>query len=592
MIFSIRDLSFELGSVLLEGWPAFAARAVCALLILLAAWLVRRWLTRKGFPTLQARSWHFTGTPILLRSFAVPVQRMCTVVGVYLAASSLPWAIPGVRKLFLMAFQLVMTLLVCEGLYAASELADLVLASCSPEIRSNKTLLSLLNTTYKVLVIAVGVAAGAQEVGFPIGSIVAGAGLIGLTISLAAQESASNLFSGIVILLDKPFSVGDWITVGDVEGEVIDINFRSTRIRSPDKTVNVITNSKICSATVQNAALRTMRPYKFTLGVTYSTTRPQLEKLMQDLQAMLDASPFTNHGTNIVQLASFGDSSINILISAYLLTNVYAEFLQMQNDLNLNIMDIMQADGVDFAFPSTSKRTERIHAQKEPVSVLSGSGLFCFSVIRSRPCKSSRFPLRAFQLCARQAEFCYGMTFLQCHVQRHHQGKPQHDAYHPGGFVLLHGLRDHLLRRHAHHAARRRTHEPGQCRLHPPGQCECRQRAQRLHQTGCRPGPERLQAGAAAVRQRQADGGPFRDVLQPDAQAQRQRTAHGIRFPAQGQRRRKAHHHAFRQVVQRYRQHHAALAPLQKLPGHALQPQQACRPQHQPCRGRHPRRDA
>ena len=85
------------------------------LLILLAAWLVRRWLTHKGFPALEARSWHFTGTPILLRSFAVPVQRMCTVVGIYLAASSLPWAIPGVRKLFLMAFQLVMTLLVCEA---------------------------------------------------------------------------------------------------------------------------------------------------------------------------------------------------------------------------------------------------------------------------------------------------------------------------------------------------------------------------------------------------------------------------------------------------------------------------------------------
>ena len=353
MIFSIRDLSFELGSMLLEGWPAFAARAVCALLILLAAWLVRRWLTHKGFPALEARSWHFTGTPILLRSFAVPVQRMCTVVGIYLAASSLPWAIPGVRKLFLMAFQLVMTLLVCEGLYAASELADLVLASCSPEIRSNKTLLSLLNTTYKVLVIAVGVAAGAQEVGFPIGSIVAGAGLIGLTISLAAQESASNLFSGIKA------RIGRYGPMGEIEGEVIDINFRSTRIRSPDKTVNVITNSKICSATVQNAALRTMRPYKFTLGVTYSTTRPQLEKLMQDLQAMLDASPLTNRGTNIVQLANFGDSSINILISAYLLTNVYAEFLQMQNDLNLNIMDIMQADGVDFAFPSTSVYIEK-----------------------------------------------------------------------------------------------------------------------------------------------------------------------------------------------------------------------------------------
>jgi len=359
MIFSIRDLSFELGSIFLEGWLAFAARAVCALLILAAAWLVRRWLAKKGFPALLARSWHFSGTPILLRSFAVPVQRMCTVIGIYLAAASLPWAIPGISKLLLTCFRLAMTLLACEGLYAASDLADLVLASCSPEIRSNKTLCSLLDTTYKVFVIVLCVAALAQEVGFPIGSIVAGAGLVGLTISLAAQESASNLFSGIVILLDKPFSVGDWITVGDVEGEVIDINFRSTRIRSLDKTVNVVTNSKICSSTVQNAALRTMRPYKFNLGVTYGTTRPQLEKLMADLQAMLDASPYTNKGTNIVQLANFGDSSINILISAYLLTNDYTKFLQMQNDLNLNIMDVMQADCVDFAFPSTSVYIEK-----------------------------------------------------------------------------------------------------------------------------------------------------------------------------------------------------------------------------------------
>ncbi len=127
MIFSIRDLSFELGSVLLEGWFALAARAGCALLILLAAWLVRRWLSKKGIPALLARKWHFNGTPILLRSFAVPIQRMCTAVGVYLAAASLPWAIPGIARLLLVCFRLVMTLLVCEGLYAASDLADLLL---------------------------------------------------------------------------------------------------------------------------------------------------------------------------------------------------------------------------------------------------------------------------------------------------------------------------------------------------------------------------------------------------------------------------------------------------------------------------------
>ena len=73
----------------------------------------------------------------------------------------------------------------------------------------------------------------------------------------------------------------------------------------------------------------------------------------------MDNSPYTNKGTNIVRLTSFGDSSINILISAYLTTNVYATFLQQQNDLNLNIMDVMQADGVDFAFPSTSVYIEK-----------------------------------------------------------------------------------------------------------------------------------------------------------------------------------------------------------------------------------------
>ena len=202
-----------------------------------------------------------------------------------------------------------------------------------------------------MLVVILGVATIAQESGFPIGSIVAGAGLIGLTISLAAQATASN---GIVILVDKPFAVGDWILVGDVEGEVIDINFRSIKIRSLDKTVSVITNSKVCSSIIVNCAMRSTRPYKFTLGVTYNTSRAKLEQLMADLTAMLEASPSVEKGSALVRLTSFGDSSINILVSAYLVTNVYAEFLQMQNDLNLNIMDIMQADGVDFAFPSTS----------------------------------------------------------------------------------------------------------------------------------------------------------------------------------------------------------------------------------------------
>ena len=354
MIFVIHSLGFAIGSLLLEGWAAFAARCACALALLALGALARSLLRKKLFPKLLAHSWHFEATHILLQSFSIPAQRMVWFSGIYLALASLPWAIQGMPKLLLMVYRMAMTLCICEGLYLASDVASLLLKSCSEEIRSNKTLLSLLDTAYKVLVVILGVATLAQESGFPIGSIVAGAGLIGLTISLAAQETAGNIFSGIVILVDKPFAVGDWIIAGDVEGEVIDINFRSIKIRGLDKSVSILTNSKVCSSTIVNCAMRTTRPYKFTLGVTYGTSRAKLEQLMADLTAMLEASESVEKGSALVRLTSFGDSSINLLVSAYLRTNQAGTFLQMQNDLNLNVMDVMQRDGVDFAFPSTT----------------------------------------------------------------------------------------------------------------------------------------------------------------------------------------------------------------------------------------------
>ena len=354
MIFVIHSLGFAIGNLLLEGWAAFAARCACALALLALGALARSLLRKKLFPKLLAHSWHFEATHILLQSFSVPAQRMVWFSGIYLALASLPWAIQGMPKLLLTVYRMAMTLCICEGLYLASDVASLLLKRCGEEIRSNKTLLSLLDTAYKVLVVILGVATLAQESGFPIGSIVAGAGLIGLTVSLAAQETASNIFSGIVILVDKPFAVGDWIIAGDVEGEVIDINFRSIKIRGLDKSVSILTNSKVCSSTIVNCAMRTTRPYKFTLGVTYGTSRARLEQLMADLTAMLEASDYVEKGSAIVRLTSFGDSSINLLVSAYLRTNQAGTFLQMQNDLNLNVMDVMQRDGVDFAFPSTT----------------------------------------------------------------------------------------------------------------------------------------------------------------------------------------------------------------------------------------------
>jgi len=285
MLFTINDLGFSIAGLLLEGWLAFAARCVCALALLFIGWVVSRWLQKSLFPRLLKRSWHFAFTHPLLESFARPAARIAWYTGMYLALRSLPWAIPGLPALLLKAYRMMLVFLIGTGFYHASGIAALLLASSSEEVRTNRTLLTLLDKVYKVAVVVLCGATIAQESGLPVGSVVASAGLIGLTISLAAQDMAKNFFSGVVILLDKPFSIGDWITVGDVEGEVVDINFRSTKVRAVDNSIYILTNSTVSSATINNATLRNKRLYRFTLGVTYDTTRPQLEKLMADLDA-------------------------------------------------------------------------------------------------------------------------------------------------------------------------------------------------------------------------------------------------------------------------------------------------------------------
>lgn len=354
MIFNIQNLTFVIGMLMLEGWPAFCARCACALVLAGAGWLVRSFLRTVLFPKLAAHSWRAAAAPILVRSFAVPAQRVAWYTGLYLALSSLPWAIAAVPGLLLTLYQMLVTLCVCQGLYSASGLAELLLAASAEEIRSNKTLVNLLNKAYKVLVVVLGAATIAQESGLPVGSVLAGAGLVGLTVSLAAQDTASNLFSGIVILLDRPFSLGDWVKIGDVEGEVVDINFRSTKIRTLDNSVCILTNSTVSSSTINNAAKRTKRRYSLTLGVAYKTTRAQLEALTADLAAMLRASEYTYEDSVIVRLTSFGPSSINISISAYLRTTDNQRFLEMQDRLNLDLLDVMKRNNVEFGIPSTN----------------------------------------------------------------------------------------------------------------------------------------------------------------------------------------------------------------------------------------------
>src|SRR5699024_3503623 len=144
------------------------------------------------------------------------------------AVASLPWGTVPMEAFLLKLYRFAVILLLSWGLYGASELTDLMLAGAREEIRTNKTLHNVLVKVYKVVVAVLGILMAVQEWGLPVTGIITSAGLVGLTISLAAQDTASNLFGGVMILVERPFQIGDWIVVGSVEGTVEDISFRST----------------------------------------------------------------------------------------------------------------------------------------------------------------------------------------------------------------------------------------------------------------------------------------------------------------------------------------------------------------------------
>ena len=139
MLFAIQNLQFTLGGLLLEGYPAFAARCACAALLLAAGLLLRRWLQKWLFPHLSRLHLPSRGAGILIGSFARPAAHLAALTGLYLALASLPWTAAAVRPFLLKLFRFGAILLLSWGLYGASALTELLLAGTREEVRTNKT---------------------------------------------------------------------------------------------------------------------------------------------------------------------------------------------------------------------------------------------------------------------------------------------------------------------------------------------------------------------------------------------------------------------------------------------------------------------
>ena len=232
----------------------------------------------------------------------------------------------------------------------------------------------LVNWTLKgleIIIIVLGIVAVLELWGIKVGPVIAGLGLFGVAVALGAQDLFKNLISGIMILMEKRFTIGDVILVSnEVEGVVEQIGFRSTLVRRFDSTPVMIPNYKFAEQSVTNYSRRHHRRIRWLIGLEYKTSINQLKKIRDAItQLIKDKNDFAKNENSgfFVRIDSFSDSSIDMLVQAFTVTNDWSEFLKVKEQLAVSIIEIVEANNAGFAFPSQSLYVESYPNEKSEI---------------------------------------------------------------------------------------------------------------------------------------------------------------------------------------------------------------------------------
>ncbi len=220
------------------------------------------------------------------------------------------------------------------------------------ESKSDDQLVPFLRELAKIISIVIGIFVMLGMV-FKINvlTLIAGLGIGGIAIALAAKDSLENLFGSFTIFLDKPFVVGDLISVDGVEGTIEKVGFRSTQIRSLNQSVVTIPNKKMIDDVLENLTRRNTRRVRFTIGINYETSTQDLQQIVKELNELISKHPHTNE-EGLVAFDEFGTYSQNILILYYVHMMEFQDYIKVKEEINYKISEIVHKYGVQFAYPT------------------------------------------------------------------------------------------------------------------------------------------------------------------------------------------------------------------------------------------------
>jgi len=274
----------------------------------------------------------------------------------------------GVVQVLLLATSFVATV---AAVWAAYRLVDvfcdyLLEKATRTTNRFDDMLVPLARRTLKIFVIVVGIVFVASRMSEDLWGIVAGLGLGSIAVGFAAQDSIENLFGTFTVLLDKPFQIGDWILVGDLEGTIEQVGFRSTRIRTFYNSLITVPNRTFISSSVDNMGERRYRRVRTTLGLTYDTPPEKIEAFCEGVRQIIRSHPYTRKDYYHVYLNGFGASSLDVLLYCFLAAPDWGTELREKHRLFADILRLAEKLGVSFAFPTQTLHMARPEDLEHP----------------------------------------------------------------------------------------------------------------------------------------------------------------------------------------------------------------------------------
>ncbi len=226
-------------------------------------------------------------------------------------------------------------------------------------------LVPLVRKTLRFFIVTMGVILILQNNGYNVASLIAGLGIGGLAVALAAKDTLANFFGSITIFADRPFRIGDWIKVGNVEGVVEEVGFRTTRVRTFYNSLVSVPNSNIATTDIDNYGLRQYRRLKMVLNLTYSTTPQQMEAFVEGLKATVKANKHFRQDFYEIHFNSFGAHSLDVLVYVFFDVPDWSTELQQRHNFLLEILRLAQEIGVEFAFPTQTLHVDSFYKDAE-----------------------------------------------------------------------------------------------------------------------------------------------------------------------------------------------------------------------------------